>query len=150
MISPFYDSDAFILYLEPILNPYLQSYQNIITLDRMPKGVLEDMVSTVNLPKLSGFQQAGPNIVRTLLGSCVYILLRYPKGSANGVLNWKCPDIFMGADDIPAVFAYLKKNGYSVDTDLTKMMFNGPVTIGGHSDTRYSGDRKMICMITKN
>jgi len=154
MISPFYDSDTFILYLEPILNPYLQSYQNIITLDRMPSGALEDMVSTVNLPKLSCFQQAGvfasPNIVRTLLGSCVYVLMRYPKGSVHGVLNWKCPDIFMGAEDIPAVFGYLKKNGYSVDTDLTKMMFKGPVTIGGQSDTRFSGDRRMICMVTKN
>jgi hypothetical protein len=155
MISPFYEGDTFIMYLEPILNPYLQSYQNIITLDRIPKGPLEDMVSTLNLPKLSPFLEAGvfsnPNIGRSLLGSCAYVLLRYPKTACNnGAINWKCPDIFMGADDIPALFGYLKKNGYTVDTDITKMMFKGPVTIGGPSQSRFSGDRKMICMVTKN
>ena len=120
----------------------------------MPKGPLEDLVSTVSFPKLSAFQEAGvfanPNIGRALLGSCVHVLMRYPKGTINGVLNWKCPDIFMGADDIPAIFGFLKKNGYTVDTDLTKMMFKGPVTIGGQCDTRFSGDRKMICMVSKD
>jgi hypothetical protein len=78
-------------------------------------------------------------------------LQTYPKTACNnGAINWKHPDIFMGADDIPALFGYLKKNGYTVDTDLTKMMFKGPVTIGGPSQSRFSGDRKMICMVTKN
>lgn len=154
MISPFYDcggGSSFVLYLEPILNPYLHSYQNVITLDTMPSGPLADMVSTVNVPKLSPFLEAGvfasPNVGRTLGGSCVHVLLRYPKAACGGV-NWKMTDIFMGADDIPAVLGYLKKNGYTVDTDMTKMMFKSRATGGGVAEKRFSGDRKMICMVT--
>jgi hypothetical protein len=152
MISPFQDAaSSFVLYLEPILNPYYKSYQNIITLDKMPDGPLADMVSTVNLPKLSQFQQSGifssPTVGRTLSGSCVHVLLRYPKGACCGV-NWKTTDIFMCGDDIPSVLGYLKKNGYSIDTDITKMLFKSRAGIDGVCDKRFSGDRKMICMVT--
>ena len=145
MESPFAkhgSGSTFVLYLEPILNPYLKSYQNIITVDRMPYGALADMVTMVNLPKLSPFQEAGFGFIG---GSCVHVLLRYPKGS--GLFNWKNSDIFMGADDIPSVLGYLRDNGYVVDTDLTKMMFKSRVEVGGVSERRFSGDRKVICFV---
>lgn len=147
MESPFAKhsaSSTFVLYLEPILNPYFKSYQNVITLDRMPTGVLADMVTMVNLPKLSPFQEAG--FGRSLNGSCVHVLLRYPKGS--GLFNWKNSDIFMGADDIPSVLGYLRANGYVVDADLTKLIFKSRVEVGGVSDRRFSGDRKVICFVS--
>ena len=59
MESPFAKhgtGSTFVLYLEPILNPYFKAYQNVITLDRMPNGVLADMVNVVDLPKMSPFQ----------------------------------------------------------------------------------------------
>jgi len=143
---------TFVLYLEPILNPYFKTYQNIITLDRMPGGVLADVVGLVNLPKLSPFQEAGvfsaPYYGRghgVLGGSCVNVLLRYPKSA--GGFSWKNTDTFMGADDIPSVLGYLKANGYNVDTDMTKMLFKSRAMVGGVSDRRFSGDRKMICMV---
>jgi len=139
---------TFVLYLEPILNSYFQTYQNVITLDRMPDGPLADMVNVVDLPKLSPFQEAGvfssPNFGRG--GSCVHVLLRYRKSS--GLFSWKNSDIFMGADDIPSVLGYLKANGYTIDTDLTKMMFKSRVEVGGVSDKRFSGDRKVICFVS--
>jgi hypothetical protein len=49
----------------------------------------------------------------------------------------------MGADDIPAVFSYLAANGYTIETDLTKMMNKSRVTIGGDMS-----NKRMICMIT--
>jgi len=153
MESPFAKHSAgstFVLYLEPILNPYFKSYQNVITLDRMPTGVLADMVALVNLPKLSPFQEAGVfsgfGLGRGLAGSCVHVLLRYPKNGCG--FNWKNTDIFMGADDIPSVLGYLRCNGYVVDTELTKMMFKSRVEVGGVSDRRFSGDRRVICMVT--
>jgi hypothetical protein len=54
----------------------------------------------------------------------------------------------MGADDIPSIIGYLRTNGYSIDTETTKMMNKSRVLIGGVSDTRFSGDRKMICMFS--
>jgi hypothetical protein len=57
--------------------------------------------------------------------------------------------MFMGKDDIPAVFSFLLENGYQINTDLTKMLFDSRIDMGGIADRRFSGDRKMICMITK-
>ena len=152
MESPFSkhgQGSMFALYLEPILNPYFQTYQNIITLNQMPSGSLADMVTVVDLPKLSPFKEAGVfsghGIASGHGGSCVHVLLRYRKSS--GLFSWKNSDIFMGADDIPSVLGYLKANGYEVDTDLTKMLFKSRVEVGGVSCQRFSGDRKLICFV---
>ena len=151
MESPFSNSNSsFVLYLEPVLNTYYQTYQNIITINTMPSGPLADMVTTINMPKLSPFQEFGqfsnPNYGRGF--GCTFVLLRYPK-SACGVSGniGKNVDMFMGADDIPSVLAYLNKHGYKVNTGITKMFFKSRIDIGGVSESRLSGNRKMICMI---
>ena len=140
-------ASTFVLYLEPILNPYLRSYQNVITVDSCPTGPLADMVRLIHLPKLSSFQEAGlfssPNF-----GSCVNVLFRYPKSGVG--FNWKITDAFMGADDIPSVLGYLKANGYIIDTEVTRMMFKSKVDLGGVSEKRFSGNRKVICFVSYN
>ena len=148
MESPFKNHSSVVMYLEPFLNSYTQNYQNIITFSNMPDGPLSNMVSMISSPKLSSFQYLNngnnPN-------NCIYVLLRYPKnncGGGNGCL--KNPDFFMGSDDIPSIFGYLRTNGYSIDTEITKMMNKSRVLVGGVSDTRFSGDRKMISMFSYN
>jgi len=142
MESPFYknNSQSIVLYLEPYLNTYYKNYQNIITLSNMPVGPLADMVTTISFPKLSAFQNASPFFSNP--NNCTFVLLRYPKNSG---YNLKTTDCFMGADDIPAVLSYLRSNGYTIEIDLTKMLFKSRVLIGGVSDSKMSGDRKMIC-----
>jgi hypothetical protein len=151
MESPFAKSNSsFVLYLEPILNNYYKTYQNIITMNTMPTGPLADLVTIINAPKLSPFQEFGqfssPNFGRG--GGCTFVLLRYPK-SACGVSGniGKNIDVFMGADDIPSVLAYLNKHGYKVDVSLSKMLFKSRINVGDISETRLSGDRKLICMV---
>ena len=56
----------------------------------------------------------------------------------------------MGADDIPYLFGYLAENGYTIQTDLTKMMNKSPVQIGGISSRRVSGNREMICIVEQS
>lgn len=144
--NPFSSNLSFVLYLEPIYNSVQQIYQNVITLSSIPAGPLSNMVTQLNLPKLSPFQQSTPNFDPF---SCVYVLLRHPVtkiGSGNAVLKWS--GAFMGADDIPSIFSYLQSHGYSIDPSMTTMMHQGPVTIGGVSDRRYSGNRKMIAMVS--
>ena len=148
MESPFKNHSSVVMYLEPFLNSYTQNYQNIITFSNMPDGPLSNMVSMISSPKLSSFQYLnnGNNV-----NNCIYVLLRYPKnncGGGNGCL--KNPDFFMGSDDIPSIFGYLRTNGYSIDTEITKMMNKSRVLVGGVSDTRFSGDRKMISMFSYN
>ena len=151
MESPFKNHSSVVMYLEPFLNSYTQNYQNIITFSNMPHGPLSNMVSMISSPKLSSFQYLNNGNNGNNVNNCIYVLLRYPKnncGGGNGCL--KNPDFFMGSDDIPSIFGYLRTNGYSIDTEITKMMNKSRVLVGGVSDTRFSGDRKMISMFSYN
>ena len=149
MASPF-DSNvpnrSIVMYLEPILNSFYQTYQNIITLSAVPQGPIQSMVSPFNPPKLSEFQQVSPFSRGGF--NCVYVLWRYPTGSSSR--SGKTTDNFMTADDIPSVFSYLTANGYTIDTSLTKMLAQSRIDVGGPSTSRLSGDRKMVCMFSWN
>lgn len=152
--SPFSNSGqagSFVLYLEPILNTYWQSYQNVITLDHSPPGPLGRMVTTISASKLSPFQSASVYASPFYNGSnCIHVLLRYPVSRIGGVGSWafKNSDNFMGADDIPSVLSYLQTHGYKVEVGLSRMLFDSPVTIGSVSDKQFSGNRRMIAMVS--
>jgi len=154
--SPFASSRTNIMYLEPLLNSYYQTYQNVITFSQCPVGPIKDMVTIVNPPKLSPFQTASPffnpgygRASAVGYAGCVYVLMRYPCGPGGGYSAVpKNTDAYMGADDIPSVLSYLMENGYRVDTSMTKMLQNSEINVGGPADTRLSGRRKMICAFT--
>lgn len=143
MESPFTKSNTFVFYLEPILNSYHKSYQNIITVSSIPPGPLNDLVASMSLPKLSPFQQIGTFASPY---NCVNVLLRYPKTHINGRPSMKDTDSFMTTEDIPAVLSYLSSNGYTIDKDLSYIMQKANIGFGGTSDSRLSGNRKMICI----
>ena len=143
MESPFSNHNTIVFYLEPVLNPIHKNYQQIITLDAIPQGPLSDKVSPINVPKLSTFQNFN---TLTSPQNCVYALLRYPKNSYKA--NFKNPDSFMTADDIPSLFSYLLSNGYTIQENLSDLMFKSKINIGGLSQNRTSGNRKMICFAT--
>lgn len=150
MESPFQTckSKTTVMYLEPILNSYYKTYQNVITFSNIPDGPINAMVTTISPPKLSEFQTmssfANPGSSGT---GCVYVLLRYPGMKGYSAFS-KCNDAAMGADDIPSVFNYLLENGYTIDTKLTNMLQHSDVNIGGPVELRLSGNRRMICMFT--
>jgi hypothetical protein len=142
MESPFAASNTtFTMYLEPIRTNINKTYQNIITLSTMPPGPIADMVKPMSFDKLSPFQQNGPFYEGF---GCTNALLRYPKQAKSSIKNG---DYFMTTDDIPSVLSYLQTNGYTVDTNMTKLMFKSRVSMGGVSESRLSGDRRMICMV---
>jgi hypothetical protein len=144
MTSPFAkQNNTFVLYLEPILNSYTKTYQNVITVGSMPQGPISEMVIPMSMPKLSEFQEAGVFSGNMgTQGNCKLVLLRYPKGTG------KSSDSFMGADDIPSVFSYLLSNGYNIDSTLTKLLIKSPSIGNGISDTNFSGYRRLIAMVT--
>ena len=145
--SPFLGNTSFSLYLEPILNPYYQSYQNIISLSCFPAGPLSNMVSKIDPPKLSPFSDSGP--FYSGLQNCIHVLLRQPVSViGSGSAAFKSSDAFMSADDVPAVFDYLLNHGYQIDTSITSMLQDGPVVVGGISNKRSSGQRKMIAFVS--
>jgi hypothetical protein len=145
--SPFSQNSSFVLYLEPVYNSFLQVYQNIITLNVMPPGPLSHMVTYCHFPKLSTFQE--PNATYDPFMNCVHVLLRFPVsqiGSGYGV--FQNSSYLMGVDDIPSIFSYLQNQGYKIDSSLTNMLQDGRVIVGGVSDKRFSGNRKMIAMVS--
>jgi hypothetical protein len=152
MESPFdaVQTNTVVMYLEPILNTYYRTYQNVITLSDMPMGPIADMVKPINPPKLSSFQSfspfSSPIMGRTVGSGCVYALLRYPVDKI--AYNAKNANIHMCAEDIPSVFSYLRKHCYIIETDMTNMLLLSDIPVGGVSETRLSGNRKMICAFT--
>jgi hypothetical protein len=160
-ISPFdpnAPSSTFVLYLEPILNTYYQTYQTVISISQMPAGPLRRMVSSINPPKTSEFQTASPFYSNPTYGlgvgagsaGCVMVLLRYPlgRGGISGYSAFvKDAGMVLGADDIPSLFSYLRERGYRIDTELTRMLQDSDVSIGGPATTRMSGNRRMIAMV---
>lgn len=152
MDSPFDtpEKNVVVMYLEPIRNDYYKTYQNIITLSGMPKGPLANMVKLINPPKLSVFQSFSAFTLPPVSGfpgsGCVHALMRYPTKNIHN--SSKHSNYYMGADDIPSVISYLVENGYRVETDMTKMIFSSDVNMGGVAETRLSGNRKMICVVS--
>ncbi len=138
MESPFASTNnTFVLYLEPILNSFFQTYQNVITVSSMPSGPIADLVAPMPFDDLSPFQSGSkPN--------CTMVLLRYPKGGS--VFSRKCRDYFMTAHDIPSVISYLRQNGYTIDTQLTNMIQKSAIAFDENNDHYLSGNKKMICV----
>jgi len=132
MESPFDNAanKTCVLYLEPMLNSYYKTYQNILTVSNIPEGPLSTLVQTISAPRLSPFQSVNafspPPISRTAYSQTFMLALsRYPTSATNGGI--KCADNFMYAADIPNVVGYLENNGYKIMADITHMAYKGPV-----------------------
>ena len=137
MQSPFdnMNNKTCVLYLEPFLNSYCKSYQNILTVSNIPEGPLASLIQKVNAPKLSQFQNISafspqPNSRTMYSQNCTLALSRYPtsNGSNNNTnIGMKNMDNFMYANDIPNVIGYLENNGYKIIQDITHLAYKGPV-----------------------
>lgn len=139
MESPFDNNSTIVFYLEPILNPYNKVYQNVITLSCMPEGPLKDLVITKSFPKLSPFQQSST----THRDQCMYVLSRYPKQSTS--FHKGNQETFMNGEDVPSLLSYLSTNGYKVESDLTRLIFDSNIKNTMNNSQRY---RKLICYAT--
>jgi hypothetical protein len=150
-------ASTFGIYLEPIRNAYYKTYHHVITFDAYPQGPLGNMVVHVNTPPLSEFQTMNalspPPFTRSgggIYGQCKRILSRFPKGSR--YITQKHPDAYMTPRDIPAVYGFLRANGYTVNTELTKMTYESKVSEYMSADETYSGGahKKLIAIVEYN
>jgi len=97
--------------------PYLFGceYDNIITINLLPRGPLAKIVRQINFSnaKLSDFTDYE--------NKCGYALLSLRGDRKN--------HRFMTANEIPDLFSFLLSNGYKIDTSLTKMMNTSNIQI---------------------
>ena len=89
------------LYLEPILDPLSQEYTEVLTVDALPEGPLRDFVKQKRLPEVSTFK-------KTTTYQCKYVLV-HPDNE------------YMKKNDIPFLFSYFQKNGYTLEYQQTKL-----------------------------
>ena len=126
--SPFFQTLSYTLSIEPYLNTYTKQYQNIITIDKIPLGPLAQLVSRYNSPKLSPFQVS--NIDNNC---CKYAIRRnYHKGACR-------ENYFLTTEDIPSLLGYLTSNGYSIDSNTTKIVQKAGIGFT---------NKKMVCIFT--
>ena len=126
--SPFFQTLSYTLSIEPYLNTYTKQYQNIITIDKMPLGPLAQLVSRYNSPKLSPFQ------VSNIENNCCKYAIRRHYGSGACRENY-----FLTTEDIPSLLGYLNTNGYSIDSNTTKIVQKAGIGFT---------NKKMVCIFT--
>jgi hypothetical protein len=133
--SPFAVVNSFTLYMEPYLDTYNKEYINIITVDKMPTGPLASLTVSINPPKLSIFYTHC-----AFSNNCKFAISRYyNKGLC------KKGNQYLLAEDIPSLLSYLKSNGYTVDTETTKMIQRSNINIG---NSLCDNKKKMICIVS--
>ena len=92
------------LTIEPYLNTHTKQYQNIIVIDNMPNGPLQKFVTRYMPQKLSPFYDVNETI------HCKYaIIARQNKD-------------FVTDAELPALLSFLNSNGYTVDSQTTKVV----------------------------
>ena len=140
--SPFekYQSKTVTLYVEPILDTHNQTYVSALTLNAMPDGPISKVVRIFNTPNLSPFQTFTNTIQSP--NNCTYIIMKQPNANKAISTNW------MLEEDIPTVFSFLQDNHYTIDTSLTKLIHHSQVNLGGISQIKRTGNRRMVCMFS--
>jgi hypothetical protein len=129
------------LYTRVYLNSYTQEYETILTIDRMPDETspLKNIVRHLRLPSLSPFQPRGRYACSNT--NPVYGILSL-MNPVPGSTEWMTPA------EIPALFSFLMENGYVINTELTRMINDGPVSGWASSaDPGVSGS--LIAYVTK-
>jgi len=110
---------------EPYLDQKNECYKNIITVSPKPTGSLLSISKLIKPPKLSPFIEKN-RCCNT--PTCIYAIMSISNTSE-----------LMCIDEIPELFSYLVSNGYTINTELTKMM--------NDSDIRFSR-KKIICFVS--
>ena len=85
-----------------------QCYRKIITIDRKPNGPLQNIVKSLNTPKLSPFQESSP---------CCPM-----KFCSLAICNPYNPSELLSPISLPLLISYLQNNGYTIEYNVTKTL----------------------------
>jgi hypothetical protein len=110
---------------QPFYDQIQQCYRKIVTINTEPAAPLKTLTKRIHPPKLSPFQQQS---VCCPQPNCIYVIL-----NPNNLHEYLC------VNDIPNLFSYLVTNGYTIDTNITKMM----------NESEVKMDNKLLCFISK-
>ena len=131
-------SHTIILFSRPYLDKYNECYKNIITINKVPKGPLANLVRRINTPPLSQFKTL--NNPCDPINACCLALSRDGLSFCNTRCNTRCN--LLVVDDVPDLICYLLENDYKIDTSITKMFNQSDITF------ETNNANKLICFIT--
>ena len=121
-------SRHFSIFSCPYLDINQQCYTNIVTINCVPSGPLNNIVCRVKFNKLSPFKQpTGCNRVET----CGLSILS---------LKGRCKNVYMTVDELPDLFTFLLNNGYNINTQLSKIFEKNNIEI--------SNEKKIIAFVS--
>lgn len=104
------------LFTQPYLDAYNKCYKNIVTINLLPQGPLQQLITRIKLNPLSSFKQQGPcNPIQ----KCDFALLSL--GYAGNSCGKNSCNL-MTPDEIPNLISYLLSSGYIIDTKITNML----------------------------
>lgn len=115
---------TYMLSVEPYLDEKNKTYCKIISVNIKPDGPLMSKVSRIKNVKLSPFKG---NDNDNCYSNCKYAIRSF----------CDCHSL-MNPDEIPELFNFLLSNGYSIDSNLTKMMNKSKVQL----------KKDILCFIT--
>jgi hypothetical protein len=133
--TPFPEIETYTVHLEPFLNTYYKEYQNILTVDRTPGGVISQFVKRVNAPVLSPFNTFPSPL--SPVNNCLCAFVRNPDG-----FTMKNNNPFLNERDIPSLLAFLRTHGYTVDMETVKIMHKAGI--------QSADSKRMIFVFTKS
>jgi hypothetical protein len=105
--------------------PYLdnnQCYKNILTINVVPDGPLQNFVRRLKPSKLSPFQVNNYN--NNNCGCDLVLINPFPNACTYSNNCGKKCDNYMSPNEIPNLYSFLTANGYQIETQLTNMMNN--------------------------
>ena len=110
------------IYLESILENCSNEYKNVLTINKIPKGPLSNLVTHVNTQKLSSFKSYDSPC------NCKYILRKLDS------------QYYMDENDVIDLFSFCVENGYTIDKNITKIL---------HTANIATDNKRLICIILR-
>ena len=118
--------ETYILSTQVYYDTINHCYTHIFTIDRSPSGALSNMTRTINTPKLSPFKENSPCCTEP---KCTIALCRADTRE------------LLGIHEQPFLINFLLTNGYTINTELTKLLIKNPV--------KFSSKSKLLFVITR-
>ena len=114
-------NNTFTISSQPFYDQYNQCYMNIMSVNMMPKGPLQNFVRRLQMPKLSPYQ--GDSVCDPIEKCALAIFNVEVPGSINGNTR-----NLMHTSAIPNLVSFLLNNGYQFETQITNMLTASGIT----------------------
>ena len=126
---------------EPFYDTYSQCYKNVIIINMLPNGPLRALVRRIQMNNKLGPNRSMSNCDPVRKCQLALIGGGLGAGCGGGGGGGKCGN-WMTPNEIPDLFSFLTRTGYTIDTSITNMMSFG--------DVKLDHNRKILCFITYN